>query len=151
MLLFLLMKKLIILFFIFFSLHSEEISPIQIRYIKAGTELGIGYRWHKKDGFDLSLNVSSIGIWNYFSVKALYLQFPQLDQQRFFYWGAGTGLIYEVDLGGQRWFPSLEGAVGYEFCTDKNIKCFLQLGLSVPVSTSSLLPVIPALSFGIGF
>jgi hypothetical protein len=135
-----------------------ETSPIQLRYVKVGTECGIGYRWHRdKHGVDLSVNFSSILIDNWVSAKALYLQYPWYAQHRYFYWGAGAGFIHEEFLLPQPIagcsktnYPSLEGLVGYEFNAEKKIKYFLQLGVSVPM-TKDAFPFLPALAFGVGF
>jgi|GEM_PF-5402291 len=157
------MRNLIIVFCLFFlfNIQAEEFttetSPIQLRYVKVGTEMGVGYRWHReKHGFDLSVNLSSILIDNWVSAKAVYLQYPWYAQHRYFYWGVGAGFIHDELLlptlhgCSKTNYPSLEGLVGYEFNTDKKIKYFLQLGVSVPMNKDAI-PFLPALAFGVGF
>ncbi len=142
---------------------------IRLRYLKAGTELGIGYREHKNlHGFDLSLSEAICFYPNWINVKGLYVQYPYHSSRHFFYWGVGAGINYEFNYHSEsgstplmpyigcpnchhwRVFPSLEGVVGYEFFADKNVKMFVQGSLSVPVGDASL-PFVPALSIGVGF
>jgi hypothetical protein len=155
------MKEIIIAILIFFSLsilHAEgppsaplETAPVQLRYFKMGTEMGFGYRRHAKHGVDISENMTSIVVDNWFSLKALYLQYPWYAQHRLFYWGAGAGVVYEVALFEESLYPSLESLVGYEFFTDKKIKVFVQLGASVPIGCDTGWPVLPLFSVGAGF
>lgn len=147
---------------------SRGLQTIHIGYLKAGTELGAGYRQHTGlHGFDISVNRAIFFYPNWINVKGLYLHYPLYASHRFFYWGLGAGINYEYKyhlrndaLGGlirgcphchhYRIFPSLEGVVGYEFFTDKKIKIFAQFGVSVPLGDAAL-AILPAVSLGAGF
>lgn len=136
---------------------AESFSGRSFNYMygKVGTEVGLGYRHHQNaHGFDISADLIFLALDNWFSVKGLYLHYPFHDLKRYFYVGAGAGAVYEFGDNGYRVYPALEGVIGYEFRSEKKVKTFLQLEAGVPFSPLSqyaVLPVIPALTFGVGF
>lgn len=130
-----------------------------LKYVKMGTETGVGYRFHKDShGYDLSVNYSPILDETTMSGKVLYLYYPT----NHLYLGAGVGIVHgRLNHGphASRTYPSLETAFGYEFVTKKKVTFFTQLELSIPYQ-SEFLPLYlhkpgeswrPGITIGMGF
>ncbi len=158
--------------------YTLSASPIELKYLKIGTEWGGGYRLHKNyHGMDLSLNYAKLGGETWAGGKALYLFYPFYHSQHPFYLGVGSGLVHgRMDIEGSvppQWnngrgyseihksktYPTLEAFIGYEFFLQKRIKLFTQAELSVPLK-SQFFPLFvkgpgeswrPGVSLGIGF
>lgn len=149
-----------------------------LRYVKIGSEIGAGYRFHKNaHGADLSVNYASMSGESWTGGRALYLFYPFLNPDNGFYIGAGTGITYgTLDIedsmppllgngkGGasihnHKIYPTLETTIGYEFFAGKKITLFTQIDLSIPFGSEPLPLFIngpgqswkPTISLGIGF
>lgn len=183
-------QKAIFIFMTFFMMNSgfSNSLPIssaevnsnmqQLKYIKLGTEVGVGYRFHKKaHGCDLSLNYTSLFGETWTGGKALYLFYPSSNSKNYFYMGAGAGIVYgtldlersmpallsggrgHVSIHKNKTYPTFETAIGYEFLADRKVKLFTQLDLTVPFGSEPLPFFIsgpgecwkPAITLGIGF
>lgn len=134
------------------SASNETDSLVQIRYAKVGTEVGFGYRLHKEShGFDLSAAYTPILGSNWINAKALYLNYPFYEKDRFFYFGAGLSMVlFDSFPRGWHRAPYLPLAIGYEFSTEKSTKTFLQFDLNFPLTTYPSV-ILPTLTFGFGF
>lgn len=170
------MKKYIILIIILItlitSLFSDEITSSRTFYVKGGVSfppsqknymplptpaLGIGSRYQRGNcGFDLSLNLNSIIVINYVSVKGVFLYYPFPANDHRLYMGIGPGLGYNASIGGEGGCGSLEGIIGYEFRCSSRFRPFIQLELTQPVvrfkskGPGQYQPGV-AISIGVGF
>jgi hypothetical protein len=150
----------------------------QLKYIKLGTEIGAGYRFHQNvHGCDLSLNYTSLFGETWTGGKALYLFYPFSSSGNHFYVGAGAGVVYgtldleksmpaflsggrgHVSIHKNKTYPTFETAIGYEFLADRKVKLFTQFDLTVPFDSEPLPLFIkgpgegwkPSITLGIGF
>ncbi len=105
--------------------------------------IGLGARYQKGHyGVDLSANLGSLILFNYASLKGMFLYYPQPEKKHPLYLGIGPGLGYHLNAiampapygGCSQDYGSvtLEGVVGYEFRHTDHFKTFIQLELSQP-------------------
>ncbi len=159
------------------SVSLPFIKPVKephLRYMKIGTEIGVGYRFHQQiHGIDFSLNYSSFFGESSIGGKALYLLYPFSHPKAQIYFGAGAGILHgtlhrkgptiwgdwAVEVNKERTYPTIETSLGYQFPIDKKIKVFAQIDLTIPWKSKPIALLItgpgqgwkPALNLGLGF
>ena len=176
-------KKIIIIFLfvfcIFPTLHANDKKTSSLAYMKLGVakppgrfnvllpSVGVGARFQNGYyGADLSVNLTTLVLYNYASAKGLFLYYPLPYNQHQLYFGLGPGVGCEEmprpNCGGHigtraTKVLNLEGLVGYEFRHARFFKTFVQIELSQPVhvmngyqNKNNYIPCV-GLSFGIGF
>lgn len=80
-------------------------------------------------------------------VRGLYLLYPK---QKGIYLGSGFGFIHEAE--NLRYgSASFDAVVGYQWKTRKGRNLFLQVEGILPFKDISCAPILPTLTFGIGF
>ena len=130
--------------------------PGMSNYVSDLPNICIGARFQKNYyGVDLSANITSIVVINYFSLKSVFLLYPLPEKKHQLYLGLGPGAGYEVDIFREYGSLNLEGVLGYEFRHHRHFKTFVQFEISQPVFSGSpynskYVPGI-ALSIGAGF
>ena len=129
-------------------LNIESQKDSQFKYFTAGSEIGLGFRNHKRYGYDISCNYSLILTKNY-SLKGYYLNYPIFHTDILIYWGMGAGASFSADPSYRephdyhRSSITADVLLGYEFCPVKNTIIFIQCEIGLPIAplNSSLLPV----------
>jgi hypothetical protein len=108
--------------------------------------LGLGARFQKgHHGFDLSASLSSMMLYNYFSMKQIFLYYPLKQKNHPFYLGLGPGVGFHFNAvpnagshgaSSSEWVNlNLEGLMGMEFRHAEHLKTFIQVELSQPICT----------------
>ncbi len=127
----------------YFKLGGTSI-PGDSRTILPLPTVGLGIRFQKDShGFDLSATLGSLLFFNYFSLKGLFLFYPQSEKTQRFYLGCGPGIGYclsacsmgspRVNASTEYGLLNFEGVLGYEFKCSRHFKTFVQFEISQPL------------------
>lgn len=152
-------------FVILNSLCSSEISHSSFFYTFGGSDIGVGYRSHKENGFDVSISKEIVpDLINQLTVKGLYLSYPFINYGQNIYWGIGLSAVHYKDArirpakNHERLIKkiyhetnlSTDVILGYEFFIINDLQLFIQLGVGSDVYFGGC-TIFPYTQLGFGF